>query len=497
MLQIKRMMKINATDSRAAMIYTPNDIATNTAPCGLIYFAHGVGEAGNGTLSTVDSLLNNGSPLYVASQQEMTFTNPVTGATQRFIVVGLQGTSGWTVVYSDVYYALTNDIMKTYNIDPNAIFFTGLSAGGQETWQAITNSPTAPLFAAAVPLSPSQVNTASPTFDYANVVNNKINVWGFHGNQDSGQTDEYNSIRYVAGVDAIKTGYTRLTMYNGGHCCWGTYYAPTYKESLAYFINNVAQPAKSMNIYEFMLAAKKGQGFTFNNSVTPPPLPTATKAVVKVQSISGKRVTFDGTGSISKNNIGIGSWWFADNVNSPTKNQIYWQDGRTDGGGEPGPNMKYGDFQKNGTYLLDFTVNDKSGGRDTTTIQVDYNVTPTPTVPPCSTNSVPTFTQTQASLSWSVSTGATSYDLYMNGALVASNLTVPSYNATGLTPATKYTWYVVPKNSVGSATGCTGNATSFTTLSNVTPPTLQQTITTVTQIFSDGTSNTVTTVTKP
>ncbi|KAK6033572.1 PA14 domain protein [Ostertagia ostertagi] len=99
----------------------------------------------------------------------------------------------------------------------------------------------------------------------------------------------------------------------------------------------------------------------------------------------------------------------------------------------------------------------------------------TPAVPVCATNTAPVnnttiATQTTASLAWNAVPTATAYDVYLwTGATApvtptAANVAATSYNAAALTAATNYSWYVVPKNAAGSATGCsTSNKTSFTT----------------------------------
>jgi hypothetical protein len=98
-----------------------------------------------------------------------------------------------------------------------------------------------------------------------------------------------------------------------------------------------------------------------------------------------------------------------------------------------------------------------------------------PAVPVCATNTAPVNnstigTQTTASLIWNAVPSATAYDVYLwTGAAApatptAANVAATSYNAFALSAATGYSWYIVPKNAAGAATGCsTGNKTSFTT----------------------------------
>jgi hypothetical protein len=67
-------------------------------------------------------------------------------------------------------------------------------------------------------------------------------------------------------------------------------------------------------------------------------------------------------------------------------------------------------------------------------------------------------------VSWNAVTDADSYDVYKNGSFVA-NTASTSYSLTGNTVGNSYTWYVVPKNSVGDASGCSSGAYSFTCIS--------------------------------
>jgi hypothetical protein len=98
--------------------------------------------------------------------------------------------------------------------------------------------------------------------------------------------------------------------------------------------------------------------------------------------------------------------------------------------------------------------------------------------PACTTNSSPTNGATDVSglptLTFNRATYATSYDVYLGLSAASASLvgnapdpgtgTTASFNVTTLLTAnTTYFWYVVPKNSSGSPTGCDANATSFTT----------------------------------
>jgi len=76
------------------------------------------------------------------------------------------------------------------------------------------------------------------------------------------------------------------------------------------------------------------------------------------------------------------------------------------------------------------------------------------------------ITQTTATLSWTASTdnvGVTGYDVYINGSLLGTSTTT-SYNATGLTAATTYSFYVKARDAAGNVS-VASNTINVTTLS--------------------------------
>lgn len=107
-------------------------------------------------------------------------------------------------------------------------------------------------------------------------------------------------------------------------------------------------------------------------------------------------------------------------------------------------------------------------------LSVANPVVPPTLPPPCTSNISPANASTvayaaTATLNWAFVDSATSYDvyLYVNGGSVpgspTANVVGTSYNATGLTGSLVYKWFIVPRNAVGPATGCSTNFTIFTT----------------------------------
>ena len=103
------------------------------------------------------------------------------------------------------------------------------------------------------------------------------------------------------------------------------------------------------------------------------------------------------------------------------------------------------------------------------------SIPPATTAPGCSTLSTPANAATGVAvaptLTWAASSGADSYDVYLdtnpNPTTMVGNTSGTSFTVTSnLALNTTYYWKVIPKNSIGSASGCT--VYSFTTTSTLT-----------------------------
>ncbi|HEX8545509.1 MAG TPA: T9SS type A sorting domain-containing protein [Cytophagaceae bacterium] len=73
------------------------------------------------------------------------------------------------------YINIIQELKKTYSIDSNRVYSTGLSMGGGGTWASLTRFPN--LFAAAIPLCGYGDPSKMPLIKH-------IPVWTFHGDQD-------------------------------------------------------------------------------------------------------------------------------------------------------------------------------------------------------------------------------------------------------------------------------------------------------------------------
>lgn len=352
---IKKLFTVDAAGTqRAGVLVLPGDYATTTDSLALVTFDHGTGESGDGTLGTVEKIYANGSPVGLAAAGTLTaYTDPVTGRSWRFAAFGLQGVGGWCAYAEQGAYALTNDVLKNYRISRARVGKTGLSAGAEVTWEAITRDATYALYCCAVPMS-----TPAPAYgSFQNVARARIKVWAFHGLSDGGYTGPDNTQRLVGYVDAAQPGLTRATYYAGGHCCWATYFDPGYRETVTYYVGKVKY-TRSLDIYELILASAQGSGFVFDtaSATSSQPPGTITKAV-PVVTVSGTTATLDATGSTG--NGGIGSWYWSwtapAGAGAPAS-----ADGRWDGGTALGTKTALN--LAAGTWTWTLTVQDKYGG---------------------------------------------------------------------------------------------------------------------------------------
>lgn len=86
-------------------------------------------------------------------------------------------TSGWAdSPVKDVLLNLVETALTKYNIDKDRVYITGLSMGGNGTWNCISLRPD--LFAAAVPIAGWGNNTKGPVLK-------NIPIWAYHGHSDN------------------------------------------------------------------------------------------------------------------------------------------------------------------------------------------------------------------------------------------------------------------------------------------------------------------------
>lgn len=149
--------------------------------------------------------------------------------------IAIQPTKGpaswkWVVQMLDSIFS-----KPAFRADPNRFYLSGLSYGAASIFDYIKNTP-ADLFRLPAAVIPMSITTNAQCGDfYANtdylcgtdLRYENIPAWGFAGSGDShfGKMKRFFQRLIEAGYNA------RWTTYQGGHCCWGNFYNPDYREN--------------------------------------------------------------------------------------------------------------------------------------------------------------------------------------------------------------------------------------------------------------------------
>ncbi|MDC0598270.1 hypothetical protein OAP18_00305 [Gammaproteobacteria bacterium] len=179
---------------------------------------HGTGGRG-GSFASLPNALKDYSPAKMGSNGDWDEALP-------FVVVSPQTSGSWNNNPQMGHPGIINHAIQNYNIDPNHIYFTGLSLGGNGAWHAINTS--GDKIAAAIPVAGwGGVNTQNcPNAEH-------IAVWAFHGEADG-------TIAFNRGMGAVNSMNNRcdppypakMTSYPGvGHNSWTRTYKNDHGDS--------------------------------------------------------------------------------------------------------------------------------------------------------------------------------------------------------------------------------------------------------------------------
>lgn len=352
---------VNSSGSQTlqALLHRPNDYASTSNTYPLIVFLHGAGEAGN-NLSKIYNNSGAGGPAYFIAQNQWpaSFTSPSTGQATKFIVVSPQS-PGWSTSATQVNYIIKH-LVTNYRVDVNRIYITGLSAGGAgvvgygvnkdlETGAALT-----PFYQAAA-IVPMSAAISNPPQAYGTaIVANGVRPWGF-GSAPSDIHGEF-TMQLMNRVNTAQSGYARYTNYNGGHCCWNTYYNPNYRETIN---------GRSMNIYEWMLQYSR-------NGSTPPPAnqsPIANAGAPQTVTLPANSVTLTGTGSDPDGSISAYAWT---KISGPSQFNI----------ASPSQAQTVISNLVQGSYQFQLRVTDNAGATGTSNVTITVNPATAANQPP-------------------------------------------------------------------------------------------------------------------
>ncbi|CAM4053249.1 hypothetical protein G4177_13960 [Corallococcus sp. ZKHCc1 1396] len=181
-----------------------DDAPTEAFP--LVVFLHGTGEAGNGSATALEKVMNlNAPPRLIRNGRDFPF---ILIAPQRF-------NAFISVAEID---ALIESAKVKYRVDASRIYLTGISAGAFQTWAyaAVHYNK----LAAIVPIAGN-----GTSLNLCPAAAAGLPVWAFHGTAD-GQVSPWGSINPVNQMNntcsPAANPAAQLTQYPGvGHDSWG------------------------------------------------------------------------------------------------------------------------------------------------------------------------------------------------------------------------------------------------------------------------------------
>ena len=256
--------------------HLPDDYNNSNKTYPVILFLHGGGEKGNANGSQINKVKKLGLPKVIEEGKDLTTT--VNGKTHSFIVISPQlnyDVNNWTNGYID---AIMQSMLEKYRIDPSRIYLTGLSLGGGGTWSYTEQN--ANVLAAIAPLAGSRSPNTKIT---RSIVDNKLPVWIFHGENDN----IYPSERATQWADMLNNAGAnpapKVNIYPGlGHDTrvWDNAYRTD---------NSLHNP----NLYQWFLQHQRG-------STPPPPVnqsPVALAGADRTIKLPEDQIQLDGSAS--------------------------------------------------------------------------------------------------------------------------------------------------------------------------------------------------------
>lgn len=217
---IKKFKTASWGNERWGYYYRPS--AAGKYP--VVIFFHGAGEVGSDSVSA-KSLLKIGP---------LNFIN--TGWRPNLVIFAIQ-VSYWSPSPDMCRYILENDPDIFPFWDRVNILWTGISAGGQRTLEALSLKYPGSF----VPMSPAAIDFNKIDFSVP------YHVWDFHATNDNVCPFKF-SFDLVDMFNKVFPGSAKLTTYLGGHGDWNQFYNPVYKnpQSIYEFAETGGIPPKKI-----------------------------------------------------------------------------------------------------------------------------------------------------------------------------------------------------------------------------------------------------------
>lgn len=327
---LKAQQFLTRIDGWNAYVHLPSDYANSPSKkYPLILFLPGIGEVG----TDPSKLMVNGPAIFIAQGDSMVYN--VNGEIIRPIVISIQPASAWPT--PSVLNQKIDSIERRWRIDTSCLNVTGLSMGGW-AWQNYSDGYE-PVFTNRVT---SMVVMSAPEPDNS-ISNMKMYAlaggkwWGFEGDNDYRKMDLVRDA-----MNKYVPSSARYYKYIGGHCCWNTWYNPSWHD------------ADGESIYTWMLKQKKG-GEKINVS------PKANAGADKSITLPINSLSLSGSGQDADGTITGYSWA---KVSGPNAGKIAT------------PNNALTNINDliGGIYKYELTVTDDNGAKAKDTVQVTvYN----------------------------------------------------------------------------------------------------------------------------
>ncbi|MTI20456.1 hypothetical protein E1176_05420 [Fulvivirga sp. RKSG066] len=224
----------------------------------LLVFLHGAGERGNSPADMYKAA-KNGPPKEVENQGSLCFN--VNGKEECFIVISPQLTGGgnWTGYAQKEFWDYILDGPENYRYDPNRIYLTGLSLGGNGVYErAYDVENELNTLAAIAPLC-AWGNTSKGDI----IAERNIPVWGFHGTADNtiGFNSGLSMFNAINDSPANTQENTFTAIENAAHWIWNKVYKTDNSEY-------------SPNVYQWLLS------HTLDNSGGPADPPASNQSPI-------------------------------------------------------------------------------------------------------------------------------------------------------------------------------------------------------------------------
>ncbi|WP_165813917.1 PKD domain-containing protein [Terrimonas sp.] len=325
----------------------PNDYSSNPSKkYPLIVALHGVGELGNGSQGVLELVAKNGITKLL-NDKKFPATFSYGGQSFSFIVLSpqMKVDNDWqNSIQATIDYA-----KKTYRVDEQRIYLTGLSMGGVAAFSyAASTVERGKGLAAAVLVTPGW---AGNSFQLNNISASQLPIWVTN---NSG--DPYNSPstaqELVNNLNSLVPPPPKaiLTIFDkSGHDAWTATYDPGFRQG-------------GLSVYEWMLSYKRG---------TTTPVLTANAGSDKVITLPTNTVTLDaGASSVSSGSITSYSWAKVSGPSGETVTLL-----------SNGLQAKLTGLVA-GVYEYKLTIKDSNGSTATDNVIVTVNSSGTSTDPP-------------------------------------------------------------------------------------------------------------------